>query len=216
MNNLGVICDSLRDQLEARNSARDRAIALSRQLIRACSAAIRALHRNEWENADAKLGEAAAMARDLKAGVAAYPELYHAGYTQDALKELAEAHITSAIIRSQPLPSPADLEIEPATYLKGLGEAATELRRFILDIMRREDDHSQEAELLLRAMDEIYDELVSFDFPDALTRGLRRQTDVVRGVLERTRGDLTNSLRGQKLRDALSQVEARLDSSNCK
>ena len=113
MNNLGIICDSLRDQLEARNSARDRAIALSRHLIRACSAAIRALHRNEWENADAKLGEAAAMARDLKAGVAAYPELYHAGYTQDALKELAEAHITSAIIRSHPLPSPADLEIEP-------------------------------------------------------------------------------------------------------
>ena len=216
MNNLVIICDSLRDQLEARNSARDRAIALSRHLIRACSAAIRALHRNEWENADAKLGEAAAMARDLKAGVAAYPELYHAGYTQDALKELAEAHITSAIIRGQSLPTPVELALEPATYLKGLGEAATELRRFILDIMRREDDHSQEAELLLRAMDEIYDELVSFDFPDALTRGLRRQTDVVRGVLERTRGDLTNSLRGQKLRDALSQVEARLDSSNCK
>ena len=212
MNNLGEICDGLRDELEARNTARDSAIALSRGLIRACSAAIRALHRQEWEAADAKLDAAMKQAEDLQRVVAAYPELYHAGYTQDALKELAEAFITNAILRDRALPTPAELGIEPATYLKGMGEAATELRRFILDILRREEAHSQRAEDLLRAMDEIYDELVSFDFPDALTRGLRRQTDVVRGVLERTRGDLTNSLRSQKLRDALSRVEARLDS----
>ena len=137
--------------------------------------------------------------------------MYHTGYTQDALKEVAEAFITLAIVKGEALPSAAELGIESSTYLKGLGEAATELRRFILDIMRRADGHSEEAERLLLAMDEVYDQLVTFDFPDALTHGLRRQTDVVRGVLERTRGDLTQSLRQQKLQDALMIMERHLN-----
>ena len=91
-----------------------------------------------------------------------------------------------------------------------MGEAATELRRFILDIMRRQDGHSAEAERLLIVMDDIYDQLVTFDFPDALTHGLRRQTDIVRGVLERTRGDLTQSLRQQQLQEALKDFEKQL------
>lgn len=207
---LGEICNALRDDLERRNAARDQAIVLSRQLIRHCSESIRALHRRDLAGADAKLQDVTAGAAELKSVVKDYPDLYYTGYTQDALKEVAEAFITRAIIGGRALPSSRELDIESATYLKGLGEAATELRRFILDIMRREDGHSAEAESLLNTMDEIYDQLVTFDFPDALTRGLRRQTDVVRGVLERTRGDLTQSLRQQKLQDALKRFESRL------
>ena len=210
MNNLSQICDGLRDELELRNAARDSAIALSRQLIRHCSGAIRALHRQQYDAADGKIEAAQAASLELRRAVAGYPSLYHTGYTQDALKELAEAHITRAIIRGGELPSPAELQIEPAAYLKGLGEAATELRRFILDLLRRDEDTSQEAERLLHAMDEIYDQLVTFDFPDALTHGLRRQTDVVRGVLERTRGDLTSSLRQERLNESLARLEAEL------
>ncbi|MDE2750690.1 MAG: haloacid dehalogenase [Chloroflexota bacterium] len=211
MTGLSEICNAIREDLERRNAARDRAIVLSRQLIRHCSECIRAIHRRNWDGADAKLTDVEAGAAELRAVVQEYPDLYHTGYTQDALKEVAEAFITRAIISGGPLPSAAELNIESATYLKGLGEAATELRRFILDIMRREDGHSAEAERLLNAMDEIYDQLVTFDFPDALTHGLRRQTDVVRGVLERTRGDLTQSLRQQKLQDALQRLENELD-----
>ena len=211
MNNLSAICDAIREDLERRNAARDQAIVLSRQLIRHCSESIRAIHRREWDSADTKLAEVKSGAIELKSVVRGFPDLYHTGYSQDALKEVAEAFITYAIIRGQTLPTSAELDIESATYLKGLGEAATELRRFILDIMRREDGHSAEAERLLRAMDDIYDQLVTFDFPDALTHGLRRQTDVVRGVLERTRGDLTQSLRQQKLQDALKRFESQLD-----
>lgn len=211
MDNLSLICERIRVDLEQRNAARDAAIAKSRQLIRHCSQAIRAIHRRDWQRADAKLEEIRSGAAELKATVSGYPDLYHSGYTQDALKEVAEAFITRAIIRGEPLPAPGDLGIESATYLKGMAEAATELRRFILDIMRRQDSHSQDAESLLGAMDAIYDQLVTFDFPDALTRGLRRQTDVVRGVLERTRGDLTQSLRQQKLQDALQALETRLN-----
>lgn len=210
MNNLNDICDSIRDDLEARNTARDQAIVISRELIRRCSESIRAIHRRDWETADAKLEDVKAGRDEITTVVNDFPDLYHTGYTQDALKEVAEAFITYAIIRGQPLPTLAELGIESSTYLKGLGEAATELRRFILDIMRRQDSHSKEAERLLEAMDEIYDQLVTFDFPDALTHGLRRQTDIVRGVLERTRGDLTQSLRQQRLQDALEQFEERL------
>ncbi len=211
MNNLGAICEEIRADLEQRNAARDQAIGLSRSLIRGCSASIRAIHRRDWAIADAGLDEVAAGARELQRSVRDFPDLYHSGYTQDALKEVVEAHITRAIIRGAALPSAREMGVESATYLKGLAEAATELRRFILDILRRQDEHSEEAERLLQAMDDIYDQLVAFDFPDALTRGLRRQTDVVRGVLERTRGDLTQSLRQQQLQSALSQLERRLD-----
>ncbi len=210
MNNLNEISETLRTDLEERNAARDRAIALSRELIRHCSESIRAIHRRDWETADAKLEQVKAHTQEIKDTVDGFPDLYHTGYTQDALKEVAEAFITYAIIREQPLPSSTELRIESSTYLKGLGEAATELRRFILDIMRRQKSHSDEAERLLDAMDAIYDQLVTFDFPDALTHGLRRQTDIVRGVLERTRGDLTQSLRQQQLQDALQQFESRL------
>ena len=211
MNNLGQICEALREDLEERNAARDQAIVLSRQLVRHCSESIRAIHRRDLEGADRKLAQAKDGANELKSVVSDFPDLYHTGYTQDALKEVAEAFITRAIIAGEALPSACTLDIESATYLKGLGEAATELRRFILDIMRREDGHSQEAERLLLVMDAIYDQLVTFDFPDALTHGLRRQTDIVRGVLERTRGDLTQSLRQQMLQAALKDFESQLN-----
>jgi translin len=209
MSDLNSISSSIRTAFVAKNSARDTAIAASRELIRHCSEAIRAVHRREWDNAEAKLAVAQTAADDLRTVVASYPDLAHSGYTSDALKEVVEAFATYAIIRDQPLPSPESLNVEGNIYLNGLAEAATELRRFILDILRRPDGDSAEAERLLDWMDAIYDELVTFDFPDAITGDLRRRTDVVRGVLERTRGDLTTTLQQQRLQDALKRFEAR-------
>lgn len=208
------IVETIRADMNQRSDARDLAITRSRELIRQCAECIRAIHRQEWSMADIKLGQIQTIATSLHSNLALYPDLYHAGYTQDALKELVEAYTTYAIIRDQPLPTPEDLNVPSATYLNGLAEAATELRRFILDIMRQEIYHNSEAERLLGWMDAIYDELVAVDFPDAITNGLRRQTDVVRGVLERTRGDLTNSLRQQQLQEALLRLEQRLTTTN--
>ncbi len=210
---LNGIVDDIRTAMTTRSSARDDAIGRSRELIRHCAEAIRAVHRQEWAKADEKLALIREQANALEQVVANYPDLYNAGYTQDALKEVSEAFITYAIIRDETLPSPQDLNVRNNTYLLGLAEAATELRRFILDIMRRQERHSDEAERLLDWMDAIYDQLVTVDFPDAITNGLRRQTDIVRGVLERTRGDLTNSLRQQRLQDALQQFENRFDNT---
>lgn len=212
MDELNLIAENIRASMEAKNKARDEAVTRSRELIRYCAESIRAIHRREWDNADIKMATAKEAAAQLRAVVAAYPDLYHSGYTQDALKEVVEAFSTYAIIRERPLPTPQSLDVEDAVYLNGLAEAATELRRFILDILRRKDGESDEAERLLDWMDSIYDQLVTFDFPDAITGGLRRQTDVVRGVLERTRGDLTTTFQQQRLQDALQRFEERIDS----
>jgi len=209
MDSLTDISDRLRTELAARSAARDAALAASRDLTRHCSECIRAAHRREWASVETKLQVISQAADALKSGVSAYPELVHSGYVQDALKETVEARATVAILRGTPLPDPSALAVEPATYLHGLAEAATELRRTILDLLRLSDDHADEAERLLAAMDAIYDQLVTFDFPDAITRDLRRQTDIVRGVLERTRGDLTTTLRQLRLQDALRRFEER-------
>lgn len=209
MDDLLRASDSIRAAFVAKNAARDAAISRSRELIRHCAEAIRAIHRREWDAAQAKLATAQASADELRAGIKDYADLYHSGYTQDALKEVVEAFATMAIIRDQPLPTPESLQVDGSTYLNGLAEAATELRRFILDILRREDGDAREAERLLEWMDAIYDQLVTFDFPDAITGDLRRRTDVVRGVLERTRGDLTTTIQQQRLQDALKRFEGR-------
>jgi translin len=207
MNDLNAVAEALRAAFVTKNAARDEAISRSRELIRHCSEGIRAIHRREWDKAEAKLTTTRALAEEIRSVTAAYPDLHYSGYTQDALKEVVEAFCTHAIVRNLPLPSPDDLTVDAATYLNGLAEAATELRRFILDILRREDTDINEAERLLEWMDDIYDQLVTFDFPDALTGGLRRQTDIVRGVLERTRGDLTTTVQQQRLQAALKRAE---------
>lgn len=206
MHELNDIADRIREGFVTKNAARDTAIARSREVIRHCAEGIRAIHRREWAAAQAKLASAQAAAADMRAATAGYPDLYHTGYSQDALKEVVEGFCTYAIIRGEPLPAPETLDVEPATYLNGLAEAATELRRFILDDLRRDDRDTAEAERLLEWMDDVYDQLVTFDFPDAITGGLRRQTDIVRGVLERTRGDLTTTIQQQRLQAALKRA----------
>lgn len=210
MSSLDSISEGIRIAFVAKNAARDAAISRSRELIRHCAEAIRATHRREWENAQAKLNTAQSAADELREVVKDYPDLQFSGYMQDALKEVVEAFVTYAIIRDEDLPTPESLRVESATYLNGLAEAATELRRFILDILRREDADVAEAERLLAWMDAIYDQLVTFDFPDAITGDLRRRTDVVRGVLERTRGDLTTTIQQHRLQAALKRFEGRV------
>jgi translin len=209
MSSLDSISDSMRKAFLAKNTARDDALRLSRELIRQCAESIRATHRREWDNAGTGLNIAQASADGLREIVKNYPDLYHSGYVQDALKEVVEAFVTFAIIRGEDLPTPEAMRVDHAAYLNGLAEAATELRRFILDILRREDADVAEAERLLDWMDAIYDKLVTFDFPDAITGDLRRRTDVVRGVLERTRGDLTTTIQQHRLQAALRKFESR-------
>jgi translin len=209
LENLETIVEKIRTNFEAKTKVRDETLRLSRELIRHCANAIRATHRGEFENATGLLATAKALASEMVDGVADYADLYHAGYTQDALKEFAEASITYALITDRPLPDPDELGVEYAAYLNGLGEAAGELRRHVLDLIRHGE--LERGEEILSMMDDIYGILVTIDFPNAVTGGLRRTTDMVRGVLERTRGDLTMSLRQDKLQQALRDFEEKVN-----
>jgi translin len=207
LTNLDAITERIRASFEAKNAARDLALQRSRELIRFCANSIRAAHRNEFAEAAELLAQAHDHATAMVKDVQDYPDLYYAGYTQDALKEFAEANITVALVQSKPLPEPEAIGVEYPAFLNGMGEAGGELRRYSLDALRRGDLPT--AESMLEAMDDIYDTLVTIDFPDAITAGLRRTTDMVRGVLERTRGDLTVAARQQRLEEALKEFESR-------
>src|SRR5215470_11885791 len=209
MHKLEKIADQIRQKFDVRNAKRDQALAQARQLTRACSLSIRAVHRNDQESLKVQLAEARTLADKLRSDLAGYPDLYFAGYTQDSLKEFVEASVACALIQNQPLQTPEELRAEDATYLNGLAEVVGELRRRILDILR--SGYSQEAERLLGYMDEIYSVLVTMDYPDAITGGLRRQTDVARGIIEKTRGDVTFSLRGQYLAQAIHKLSTQLN-----
>jgi translin len=209
--NLVAQIDAIRAEMSRINDLRDETLRASRALVRSCANSIRAIHRHEWDDAAAMLAEARAAAANMVKPLAAYPALYHAGYTQDSLKELVEAHVLYAVARGADLPGPDELFVTGATYLRGLSEAASETRRFVLDLMRR--GQVTEAEPYLAFMDEVYSLLVTVDFPDAITDGLRRQTDVLRTVVERTRGDLTLAIRQDQMREALHSFETRLDAN---
>lgn len=210
MKQLDALAEQIRQQFELRAAARDQALAQARMLTRFCSQAIRAVHRDEIDAMNEQLSQAKTLAETLRQSLESHPDLYYAGYTQDALKEFVEANVTCALILNQPLPDPANLGVESNTYLNGLAEVVGELRRRCLDILRH--GYSAEAERLLTLMDDIYAVLVTMDYPDAITNGLRRQTDLARGIIEKTRGDITFSLRGEHLENALARLSRQLGS----
>lgn len=211
MKRLESIADRIRDDFETRNGVRDNVLHRTRELIRLCGNAIRAGHRDEWEEARALLAEADGLANSILQVLKPYPDLRHAGYTRDAMKELVEAHTTLALVQGTEIPDPEELNVTYPSYLNGICEAASELRRRSLDEMRRGD--LDEAERLLGIMDDVYDVVNTFDFPNAITGGLRHRVDQLRGVLERTRGDLTSSLRQDRLIQALEEFEGRVEGS---
>lgn len=204
-NRIQAIGEELVKLLDVKNSARERALSDSRATIRNCAHSIRASHRGDLDTARQLLQDAGALVRGTREQIlAVHPDIYWAGYVQDAQKEYAEANITCALIAGEQIPDAGTLGVEPAAYLNGLGEAAGEMRRYILDIIRH--GNAERCEQVLVVMEDIYSLLVTVDYPDAITDGLRRTTDLVRGVLERTRGDVTFALQQRALTEALSRA----------
>jgi len=181
MDELDHICDQIRQEFDRKNDLRDAALTQARQLTRHASLAVRAIHREEVQEAQAELQSARELAHALRAGLKNDPDLYFAGYTQDAIKEYVEAQLTVALILNQPLPTPAELGAESPAYLAGLAETLGELRRRCLDLLR--PGYSAEVERLLSCMDDIFTQLVTMDYPDAITDGLRRRTTWPAGLL---------------------------------
>jgi translin len=205
---LNTICERIRLNFDAKDMARERALTLSREVIRNSANAIRATHRGEFEDALVLMQRNALLLKEAREVLADYPDVYYAGFVQDAQKEHSEAHQTYALVRGEPLPDPDQLGVDYAPYLNALGEAVGELRRYVLDGIR--ENEIGWGATILEKMDEIYYVMVSFDYPAAISGGLKRTADVTRSLIERTRGDITNAIRQQRLEQALVDVEQKV------
>ena len=202
--NIEDIAQRIRADFIAKDAAREKALRLCREVIRHSANAIRAVHRSEFDKTRSSLDTACRLLQEAKEALAQHSDLLHGGFVHDSQKEYAEGCITLALVLGETLPEPEELGVRYAAYLHGLGEAVGEMRRYLLDTIRRGDlSHCEE---LLSNMDDIYGVLVTMDFPDALTYGLRRTTDVVRGILEKTRGDLTLAISQRDLEQRLERL----------
>jgi len=201
---LEIIAAKLRPYFAAEDEAREKALRSCRQVIRYSADGIRAVHRQEHDKAKQLLDSAHKLLRELNHDLAGHGRLLNSGFVHDAQKEFAEGCITLALVAGEELPKPEALNVSNAAYLDGLGESVGELRRYILDSLRRGD--FSRCEELLSIMDEIYETLMTLDFPELLAHGLRRSTDAIRGIVERTRGDLTVALRQKKLETKLDDL----------
>lgn len=195
------IAEAVRDELGSVHAAREAGLAACRRTIRLAGSAIRAVHRHQPERAVDLTAQCGAALREAQAALLDYPMVAHAGFLFDAEKEYVEAVLTAALVAAEPLADARALQVGLAAWLNGMAEAASELRRHLLDLLRQ--GRLGDAEMLLEAMDDIYDLLVGVDFPDAITGGLRRRTDALRAVLERTRSDLTTTTLQYRLQAAL-------------
>jgi translin len=199
---LDPLAEAVRRDLDDKYAAREIGYGNSRKVIRLSANAIRSLHRGEREAAEALMEEAGVLLREADAALAAHPDVRYGGFVGDAYKEYSEARLSAAVFAGDPLPLPADLGVDAAPYLNGLGETVGEMRRRMLDRMRAGD--LAEGERLLEGMDAICELLADLDYPDAMTGGLRRTTDVARALIERSRADLTNTVVQERLRRQLA------------
>ena len=208
MDNLDLMGQAAIQHLSLKHAARERALPKSRAAIRYCANSIRATHRQEFHIAEELAAQASALLTEMSTDLRDHQDVFYAGFVQDAQKEYAEAVTFAALVQQRPLPTASELSISWSAYLNGLGEAVGELRRYILDQLRH--GSFERCESLLDIMDDIYALLTTIDFPDAVTAGLRRTTDATRGILEKTRGDLTTAVGQAQLQRAMLALQQEL------
>jgi len=209
--NLDAITNKIRQSFEAKDAAREKVLPICREVIRFSSLSIRALHREELDKSQELLNSARKLLDEAEDALSDGIDI-RTGFLLDAQKEYAEGSITLALVKGNQLPTPEDLRIDEASFLLGMAEAVGELRRYLLDKMRTGD--LSRGEEFLSDMDDIYNQLVTLDFPDAITHGLRRTTDAMRGVLEKTRSDLTLTIRQKALEDTLSMPKRKTNKNS--
>jgi len=208
MHGMKEICDGIRRRFDAMDEARERSLALSRKITRNSGDAIKAIHRGEWDQAQQLIDGTRELVKQVNELLKDFPDIYYSGYVGNAQTEYVEVSILSATLQGQRIPSPDELDVDCAAYLNGIGDTIGELRRHILDLIRT--GRPEDGEGYLSTMDELYTELMSFDYPDAITHGLRKKTDVARSLIERTRGDLTNALQVKELKEAMGSFEKKI------
>jgi translin len=203
-----ALAERAREVLSAKNAAREAGLSRSRETIRHSANAIRAVHRGEFDRASELVSRAGILLAEARGALADHGDVLYAGFVHDAAKEYTEARVTLALISGSDLPGYESLQVEVPAYLNGMAEAVGELRRYLLD--RLNAGEIERCTEVLEVMDEVYGILVTFDFPAAMSGGLRRTTDNVRGILERTRGELVLASRQRQLEEAMRRFGEKL------
>jgi translin len=202
------IMERIRSRLDAIDRARESALIASRKITRNSGDSIKAIHREEWDSAEKLIEDTGVLVTEVNVILKKFPEIYYAGFVADAQTEFAEVSILYAALKNKPLPGPDELSVDYTAYLNGVGDCIGELRRHILDLIRK--GRAEEGEKYLSLMDEFFTQMITFDYPDAITRGLRKKTDAARSVIERTRGDLTNALQVKDLKVSMEKMGKKL------
>jgi len=206
---LEEISARIRENFEAKDSIREEGLKVSREVVRECRTASFALHAQDFEKSDKSIKTAGKALEKLEVLFEGHADIYHAGFVEHAQQEYSEVSVLSSLLKEEEkIPSPEELRVEYAAYLNGLGDVVGELRRHVLDLVRNES--FEKAEVFLGIMENIHAILMDFDYPDAITRGLRRKTDVSRSLIEKTRGDVVNAIGQKRLEAAMRNLESRL------
>jgi translin len=210
---ISKISDMIKESFEKKDTAREKTLVISRDVVRNCRTAMFSIHRGDLEKASGMLESSRRMLEEINSLLEEHPDIYHAGFVEHAQQEYIEGYVLFALVKSKgdtaSIAGPEELNVSYAAYLNGLADVIGELRRHTLDIIR--NDVPSEGEKYLEVMEEIYACLMMFDFPDAMTRGLRHKTDTSRAVIERTRSDLTTAIGQQKLEISMREFKAIID-----
>lgn len=210
---ISEITDRIRNDFKKKDAAREAALVISRDVVRECRTAMFSIHKGEFDSASLLIKSSGKLLRNMNSLLENYPDLYHSGFVEHAQQEFVECTVVYTLLHNNAdidnIPEPEELNVEHAAYLNGLGDVSGELRRHILNLIRK--DRQEEGEKYLLAMETIHTCLMVFDFPDAMIRGLRHKTDTTRSLIERTRGDLTTAMRQQKLEKAMKEFEYKLN-----
>lgn len=210
---ISEITDRIRNNYKNKDAAREAALVISRDVVRECRTAMFSIHKGDFANASQLIESSGKVLQNMNSLLEDYPDLYHSGFVEHAQQEFVECSVVYTLLHNDAdvnsIPEPEELSVEHSAYLNGLGDVSGELRRHILDLIRK--DRQEEGEKYLLAMETIHTCLMVFDFPDAMIRGLRHKTDTTRSLIERTRGDLTTAMRQHKLERAMKEFEQKLN-----
>ncbi len=206
---IGEISSRIKDKLEEKDKVRENTIIISRNIVRNCRSAMYNLHRNKMDEAKSLIMDTSEMLEKTHFLRNDHPDIYYSGFLEHAQQEFTECMIVYSILSNKKenllIPGPDELCVSEIAYLNGLGDVSGELRRHILDLIRA--GTPEKGEVHLQLMEKIANCLMMFDYPDAMTHGLRHKTDITRSIIEKTRGDLTNAMRQQKLEKAMKDFE---------
>jgi len=209
MKNLNKIVDKIEKSIDDKDKIREQALKNSREIIINCRKAIQSIHQKQIKKAKENINTASETLQKLNQITKNYPELYHAGFVENAAQELVEAHCFLNIKQGKDLPDPDDINTTYSSYLMGLCDLVGELRRTALDSIRQ--GKPKKADKCLDMMEEIYDVIIRFDYPSGLIP-IKKKQDMVRGMIEKTRGELAVASCERRIEYRTDEFRGMLDS----